>query len=90
MGRRLGQYRARAIIVSMPSSVSIRRSAQRFGAYFKSIEDGHGDAGQSFVALPTGIQQLVREDARRQLEGNAVTGGPVEVKVELLFGCGRR
>jgi ubiquinone/menaquinone biosynthesis C-methylase UbiE len=61
-----------------------------FGAYFKSIEEGQGDAGQAFVTLPTGIQQLVREDARRQLEGNAATGGPVEVEVELLFGCGRQ
>jgi ubiquinone/menaquinone biosynthesis C-methylase UbiE len=36
-----------------------------FGAYFKSIEEGQGVAGQAFVTLPTGIQQLVREDARR-------------------------
>ena len=61
-----------------------------FGAYFKPIEEGQGEPGQAFVTLPTAIQRLVREDVRRQLEGNAVTGGPVEVEVELLFGCGRR
>ncbi|HET7884350.1 MAG TPA: methyltransferase domain-containing protein [Acetobacteraceae bacterium] len=61
-----------------------------FGAYFKSIEEGHGEPGQAFVALPTEIQRLVREDVRRQLEGDTVAGGPVEVDVELLFGCGRR
>ena len=61
-----------------------------FGAYFKPIEEGQGEPGQAFVRLPTAIQRLVREDIRRQLEGNAVAGGPVEVEVELLFGCGRR
>ena len=61
-----------------------------FAAYFKPIEDGQGPTGQAYVALPTDLQQLVREDARRQLEGHAATGEPVEVEVELLFGCGRR
>jgi SAM-dependent methyltransferase len=61
-----------------------------FEAYFKPIEDGQGPTGQAYVALPTEIQRLVREDTRRQLEGNAASGGPVEVEVELLFGCGRR
>jgi ubiquinone/menaquinone biosynthesis C-methylase UbiE len=61
-----------------------------FAAYFTPIEEGHGDVGRSFVTLPTAIQRLVREDARRQLEGNTATGGPVEVEVEILFGCGRR
>src|SRR5579859_2704887 len=61
-----------------------------FSAYFKPIEDGQGPTGQAYVALPIEIQQLVREDARRQLEKNAAAGDPVEVEVELLFGCGRR
>ena len=61
-----------------------------FAAYFKPIEDGQGPTGQAYVALPTEIQQRVREDTRRQLEGHAATGGPVQVEVELLFGCGRR
>ncbi len=61
-----------------------------FAAYFKPIEDGQGPTGQAYAALPTEIQQRVREDTRRQLEGGVATGGLVEVEVELLFGCGRR
>jgi ubiquinone/menaquinone biosynthesis C-methylase UbiE len=61
-----------------------------FAAYFKLIEDGQGPTGQAYVALPAEIQQLVREATRQQLEGHAVAGGPIEVKVQLLFGCGRR
>jgi hypothetical protein len=61
-----------------------------FAAYFNPIEDGQGPTGQAYVTLSTEIQQLVREDTRRQLEGNAATSGPVEVEVELLFGCGQR
>lgn len=61
-----------------------------FASYFKPIEEGQGPTGQAYATLPTEIQQRVREDARRQLEGDAAAGGPVEVEVELLFGCGRR
>jgi ubiquinone/menaquinone biosynthesis C-methylase UbiE len=61
-----------------------------FTTYFKSVEDGQGQAGQAYATLPRATQRLVREDARRQLERDALTGGPVEVEVEILFGCGRR
>ena len=61
-----------------------------FAAYFKPIEDGQGPTGQTYVALPAEVRRRVREDTRKQLEGNAAAGGPVEVEVELLFGCGRR
>jgi ubiquinone/menaquinone biosynthesis C-methylase UbiE len=61
-----------------------------FAAYFKPIEDGQGPTGQAFMTLPTEIQQAVREDTRRQLEGDAAASRPVEVDVELLFCCGRR
>jgi hypothetical protein len=131
LGRRLGQYRARASIRHACQCIIDQYSPERaaigaryfslgnagllrsrftatgfrdigtftetrrypfpsFGAYFKSIEEGQGPAGQAYTALPVAVQQLVREDVRRQLEGNAATGGPVEVEVELLFGCGRR
>jgi hypothetical protein len=36
------------------------------------------------------ISQAVRENTRQQLERKTSPGGPVEVEVELLFGCGRR
>jgi hypothetical protein len=61
-----------------------------FDAYFESIEDGQGPTGQAYVALPAALRQVVREDTRRQLEGNTSPGGPVEIEVEILFGCGRR
>ena len=61
-----------------------------FDAYFGPIEHGQGPTGRAFLALPIDIQQIVREDTRRQLEGNANLGGPVEVEVEILFGCGHR
>jgi ubiquinone/menaquinone biosynthesis C-methylase UbiE len=61
-----------------------------FATYFKPIEDGQGPTGQAYVALPVDIQQAVRENARQQLECKTSPGGPVEVEVELLFGCGRR
>jgi ubiquinone/menaquinone biosynthesis C-methylase UbiE len=61
-----------------------------FAAYFTPIEQGQGPTGQAFVALPAEIRQAVRDDVRRQLEGAASAGGPIEVEVELLFGCGQR
>ena len=61
-----------------------------FAAYFKPIEDGQGPTGQAYVALRADIQQAVRENTRQQLERKTSPGGPVEVEVELLFGCGRR
>jgi ubiquinone/menaquinone biosynthesis C-methylase UbiE len=61
-----------------------------FEAYFKPIEDGLGPTGQTYVALPPDIQQATKQDAREQLERRTSPGGPVEVEVEILFGCGRR
>ena len=75
--------------------VETTREARRytfssFAAYFEPIQDGQGPTGQAYVALPTEIQQRVREETRQQLSGDAADGAPVEVTVELLFGCGRR
>ena len=61
-----------------------------FLEYFRPIEEGQGPTGQAFVQLPAGIQDAVRSDTRRQVEGDAATGGPINVQVEILFGCGRR
>jgi ubiquinone/menaquinone biosynthesis C-methylase UbiE len=60
-----------------------------FGAYFEPIEQGWGQAGQEYLALPADLRRAVREEVRRGLEGDTGTGGPVEVEVELLFGSGR-
>ena len=43
-----------------------------------------------YAALPEEVRRAVREDVRRGLEGDAATGGPIEVPVEFLFGCGHR
>lgn len=62
-----------------------------FAAYFEPIEQGLGQAGQEYLALPADVRLAVREEVRRQLEGEATGArGHVEVQVELLFGCGRR
>jgi hypothetical protein len=62
-----------------------------FDAYFAPIEEGQGPVGQAFGTLSAEVRRVVREEVRRQLEGEAAGGGgPIEVEVELLFGCGRR
>jgi ubiquinone/menaquinone biosynthesis C-methylase UbiE len=61
-----------------------------FAEYFEPIEAGLGPTGQAFVTLPTSVQDAVREDTRRQLEREGVSGGPIEVEVTILFGSGRK
>jgi ubiquinone/menaquinone biosynthesis C-methylase UbiE len=58
-----------------------------FDAYFGGVEQGAGNVGQEYLALPADIRQAVREDARR-LVGDA--GGPIEVEVTTSFASGRR
>jgi ubiquinone/menaquinone biosynthesis C-methylase UbiE len=61
-----------------------------FDAYFDLMERGGAPTGLEYAALPEAVRRAVREDVRRGLEGDAATGGPVEVPVEILFGGGRR
>jgi ubiquinone/menaquinone biosynthesis C-methylase UbiE len=61
-----------------------------FEIYFAPIDEGQGPTGQAFAALPAEMRGAVREEVRRQLEGEAGAGAPVGVEVEYLFGCGRR
>lgn len=73
------------------TSTQVRRFPfPSFAAYFAPIEQGKSPTGQAFAALPTELQQAVREDVRRQCEGKATAGGPIEIEVELLLACGRR
>jgi ubiquinone/menaquinone biosynthesis C-methylase UbiE len=73
------------------TSTEIRRFAfPSFAAYFAPVEAGVGPTGQAFITLPADIRQRVREDARRELEGDKGTGGPVEVVVEILYCAGRK
>jgi ubiquinone/menaquinone biosynthesis C-methylase UbiE len=61
-----------------------------FAEYFSPVEAGEGPTGQAFIALPADIRRTVREEVRRQLEGDANRRAPIQVEVELLFGCGRK
>jgi ubiquinone/menaquinone biosynthesis C-methylase UbiE len=61
-----------------------------FDTYFEPFEQGGGPWGAEYAALPAELRLAVREEVRRGLEGDVQTGGPIEVPVEILFGCGRR
>jgi SAM-dependent methyltransferase len=62
-----------------------------FDAWFGPIERGTGTVGAEYGALPDEVRRAVREDVRRELEGDAGPGGgPVEVPVEILFAAGCR
>jgi hypothetical protein len=54
------------------------------------MERGGAPTGLEYAALPEDVRRAVREDVRRGLEGDAETGRPIEVPVEILFGGGRR
>ncbi len=73
------------------TAVEERRYAfPSFDAWFGPIERGAGTVGAEYAALPEEVRRAVREDVRRELEGDAGTGGPVEVPVEILFAAGCR
>ena len=74
----------------MPASSPISGSSPE-NACFAPIEEGRGPVGQAFCALLAEVGRIVSKEVRPQLEGEAAgAGGPVEVEVELLVGCGRR
>ena len=58
-----------------------------FDAYFGAVEQGAGNVGQEYMALPGEVRRAVRDEARRDV-GDA--GGPVEVAVEVRIGSGTR
>jgi ubiquinone/menaquinone biosynthesis C-methylase UbiE len=58
-----------------------------FDAYFGGVEQGAGNVGQEYMALPEEVRRAVREEARRDVGD---TGGPVEVVVEVKIGSGVR
>lgn len=61
-----------------------------FDAYFAPVEQGGSSTGAEYASLPEAVRRAVREEVRRGLEGDAETGGPIEVPVALLVGSGRR
>jgi len=58
-----------------------------FDAYFGGVEQGAGNVGQEYMALPEEVRRAVREEARRDVGD---TGGSVEVVVEAKIGSGLR
>lgn len=58
-----------------------------FEAYFDGVEQGAGNVGQEYMALPDEIRHAVREETRREIGD---TGGPIEVDVETSFASGMR
>jgi ubiquinone/menaquinone biosynthesis C-methylase UbiE len=66
---------------------ALRIGFPSFDAYFSGVEQGAGNVGQEYTALPEEVRRAVREEARRDLRD---AGGPVEVEVEVRFASGRR
>ena len=66
---------------------TLRIEFPSFDAYFGGVEQGAGNVGQEYVALPEEVRRVVREEARRDV-GDA--GGPIEVEVEVRIASGRR
>lgn len=58
-----------------------------FDAYFGGIEQGAGNVGQEYLALPEATRRAVREETRA-LVGD--TGGPVEIEITITFASGER
>jgi SAM-dependent methyltransferase len=61
-----------------------------FDAFFSPLEEGVGYMGKELVTLPADVRRLVREDLRREFEGDGVSGGPIALPLEVTFGCGRK
>ena len=66
---------------------TLRIEFSSFDAYFGGVEQGAGNVGQEYAALPEEVRRAVREEARRDV-GDA--GGPVEVVVEVRIASGGR
>jgi len=58
-----------------------------FDAYFGAIEQGAGNVGQEYLALPEAIRHAVREETRALVSD---TGGPVEIEITITFASGER
>ncbi len=65
----------------------LRMAFPSFDAYFGGIEQGAGNVGQEYAALPEDIRRAVREEVQREVGD---TGGPVELAMEVRIASGRR
>ena len=58
-----------------------------FDTYVKGVEQGAGSAGQDYLALPNDLRLTVRDEMRALVNE---ASGPVEIKIPVRFGVGRR
>lgn len=58
-----------------------------FDAYFGGIEQGAGNVGQEYLALPENARKIVREETRA-LVGD--TGGPIAIEITITFASGQK
>ncbi|WP_372622549.1 methyltransferase domain-containing protein [Falsiroseomonas sp.] len=66
---------------------TLRATFPSFDAFFAGIEEGAGNSGQEYTALPEALRRVVREQMRRELKDD---GGPLEAEVEVRIAGGRR
>lgn len=66
---------------------TLRMPFPSFDVYFGGVEQGAGNVGQEYIALPENIRRAVREETRR-IVGD--TGGPIELDVDISFASGQR
>jgi ubiquinone/menaquinone biosynthesis C-methylase UbiE len=66
---------------------TLRIEFPSFDAYFGGVEQGAGNVGQEYMALPQDIRRVVREEARRDVGDD---GGPIGIEVTVRLASGRR
>ena len=69
------------------SAQTLRMPFRSFEDYFGGVEQGAGNVGQEYMALPESLRRAVRDETRRAV-GDA--GGPIELNVETTFASGQR
>ena len=82
-----GLLEAAGFINVAASVETLRMPFPSFDAYFGGVEQGAGNVGQEYLALPENIRRAVREETRR-IVGD--TGGPIELDVDISFASGQR
>jgi ubiquinone/menaquinone biosynthesis C-methylase UbiE len=66
---------------------TLRIEFPSFDAYFGGVEQGAGNVGQEYMALPEDIRRFVREEARRDVDD---MGGAIGIEMEVRIASGRR
>lgn len=69
------------------STNTLRMAFRSFEDYFRGVEQGAGNVGQEYVALPESLRRAVRDETRRVVGD---TGGAIELRVETTFASGQR